>query len=198
MFDKWFLWADIRGLIGYFCVVWHKVMDSCNGNDDVRLFRSWVRINVILTVRGMERGGKCVTNQLLAGLPLEANRILGSSSSSHSQQFAWFVIGLFLGPWEDQYQKTGEQQGVQNNFQRQARPSPVERVASFWWLSSSNILKAVKSCISRFEVQRNHWSGVIILSTVVHRPPIRGRPGTRLRSMEASPFWSMMETLLTR
>ena len=119
----------------------------------------------------MERGGKCVTNQLLAGLPLEANRILGSSSSSHSQQFAWVVMGLFLGPWEDQYQKSGEQQGVQNNFQRQARPSPVERVASFWWLSSSNILKAVKSCISRFEVQRNHWSGVIILSTVVHRPP---------------------------
>ena len=145
----------------------------------------------------MERGGKCVTNQLLAGLPLEANRILGSSYSSHSQQFAWVVMGLFLGPWEDQYQKSGEQQGVQNNFQRQARPSPVERVASFWWLSSSNILKAVKSCISRFEVQRNHWSGVIILFTVVHRPP-RGRPGTRSRSMEASPFWSMKETLLTR
>ena len=125
----------------------------------------------------MERGGKCVTNQLLAGLPLEANRILGSSYSSHSQQFAWVVMGLFLGPWEDQYQKSGEQQGVQNNFQRQARPSPVERVASFWWLSSSNILKAVKSCISRFEVQRNHWSGVIILSTVVHRPSRGGDQG---------------------
>ena len=174
-FHKIHVWqmirADIQGLIGYFCVVWHEVMDSCNGNDDARLFRSWVRINVILTVRGMERGGKCVTNQLLAGLPLEANRILGSSSSSHSQQFAWFMIGRFLGPWEDQYQKTGEQQGVQNNFQRRARPSPVERGASYWWFSSSSILGVVKPCISRFEVQMNHWSGVIILSTVVHRPP---------------------------
>ena len=143
-FHKIHVWqmirADIQGLIGYFCVVWHEVMDSCNGNDDVRLFRSWVRINVILTVRGMERGGKCVTNQLLAGLPLEANRILGSSSSSHSQQFAWIEIGRFLGPWEDQYQKTGEQQGAQNNFQRRTRPSPVERVVSYWWLSSSSIL----------------------------------------------------------
>ena len=177
MFDKWFLWADIQGQIGYFCVVWHKVMDSCNGNDDVRLFRSWVRINVILTVRSMERGGKCVTNQLLAGLPLEANRILGSSSSSHSQQFAWFVTRRFLGPWEDQYQKTGEEQGVHLSKIISRDGLFQERGASHWWLSSSSILKIVKPCISRFEVQKNNWSGVIILSKVVHRPSWGGNQG---------------------